>query len=110
MKLLRRVLFATLLVVFAIVIFQNQTSLGMPLEFSFLKWSFSLVLGFWILLAFVSGIVLFAIVDLWRVMMLRLQLRHRDQEILRLKTAAAALTAAAHSVPTTSHPGDMPAV
>jgi|GEM_PF-7039720 len=85
MKLLRRILFVALLLVFAVVIFQNQHSLGLPIAFSFLTWSTSLVLGFWILLAFSAGVVLFAFIDAWRVMMLRLELRRRDQEIARLR-------------------------
>lgn len=85
MKLVRRVLFILLLLVMATAIFQNQQSLGMPLSFSFLHWSFSLVLGFWILFAFAAGVALFALVDAWRGMMLRLELRRRDAEIARLK-------------------------
>jgi uncharacterized integral membrane protein len=85
MKLIRRVLFILLLLVLATIVFQNQQSLGMPLRFSFLHWNISLVLGFWILFAFAAGVVLFALVDAWRGMMLRLELRRRDAEIARLK-------------------------
>lgn len=86
MKLIRRVLFIMLILVLAVVVFQNQQSLGWPLEFSFLHWSFSLVLGFWILLSFVAGVALFALVDAWRGMLLRLEIRRKDQEIARLRT------------------------
>ncbi len=85
MKLVRRILFIALVMVMAIVLFQNQQSLGMPMELSFLRWSFSLVLGFWILLAFLAGVALFALVDAWRGMMLRLEIRRKDQEIARLQ-------------------------
>jgi len=87
MKLIRRILFIALVLVMAIVLFQNQQSLGTSMEFSFLQWSFSLVLGFWILLAFLTGVVLFALVDTWRGMMLRMEIRRKDQEIARLQAA-----------------------
>ncbi len=86
MKLIRRILFIALIAVIAVVLFQNQQSLGMPMEFSFLQWSFSLVLGFWILLAFLTGVVLFALVDAWRGMMLRMEIRRKDHEIARLQS------------------------
>lgn len=86
MKFIRRILFIALIAVIAIVLFQNQQSLGMPMVFSFLHWSFSLVLGFWILLAFVTGVVLFALVDIWRSMLLRMEIRRKDHEIARLQS------------------------
>lgn len=87
MKLFRRFLLILLLAVMAIVVFQNQHALGMTLEFAFLHWRFSLVLGFWILLAFVAGVALFALADAWRGMLLRLEIRRKDAEIARLRAA-----------------------
>jgi uncharacterized integral membrane protein len=66
-------------------VFQNQHNLGVPLEFAFLHWRFSLVLGFWILFAFLAGAALFALTDAWKSMFLRLEIRRKDQEIARLK-------------------------
>ncbi len=85
MKLFRRVLFLLLIIFMLVVIFQNQASLGLTLEFSFLKWSFSLVLGFWILFAFAAGAATFALVDAWKGMWMRWEIRKRDQEIARLE-------------------------
>jgi uncharacterized integral membrane protein len=92
MKLIRRILLLTLLIALAILTFQNQRAFGMPVEFAFLHWSFSLVLGFWILFAFAAGVALFALVDAWRSMMLRLEIRRKDQEITRLKQEAVTTT------------------
>jgi uncharacterized integral membrane protein len=89
MNLFRRILFLALLLTLAVVIFQNQQNLGMPLEFSFLQWTFAMVLGFWILLAFAAGVALFALIDAWRGMLLRLEIRRKDQEINRLKVSLA---------------------
>ena len=85
MKLVRRILLLALLAALAILTFQNQRSFGTPLEFSFLRWSLSLVLGFWILAAFAAGVALFALADTWRGMLLRLELRRKEQETDRLK-------------------------
>ena len=90
MKLFRRLLFLILVIALLIVIFQNQKSLGLTLEFSFLRWSFSLVLGFWILFAFAAGAALFALIDAWKGLWLRWEIRKRDQEILSLQKELAA--------------------
>ncbi len=85
MKLFRRILLIAFLLVLAVLVFQNQKAFGMPVEFSFLRWSFSLVLGFWILFTFLTGVALFALFDAWRGLMLRLEMRRKDREIADLK-------------------------
>jgi uncharacterized integral membrane protein len=85
MKLARRILLIFFLVALAVLVAQNQRAFGMPIEFSFLRWGFSLVLGFWILLAFAAGVVLFALADAWRGLLLRLEIRRQQNEITRLK-------------------------
>lgn len=87
MKLVRRILLIAVLAALAVLVFQNQEAFGMPVEFAFLRWSFSLVLGFWILFAFASGVVLFALADAWRGMLLRLEIRRKDREIAELRRA-----------------------
>ena len=87
MKLIRRILLIVFLVALAVLIFQNQQAFGTPVEFSFLKWSFSLVLGFWILFSFIAGVALFALFDAWRGLLLRLEIRRKDREIADLLTA-----------------------
>lgn len=104
MKFIRRILFIALVAVIAIVLFQNQQSLGMPMEFSFLRGSFSLVLGFWILLAFLTGVVLFALADTWRGMMLRMEIRRKEQEIVRQEQEIMRLQAQLDAQPPAEEP------
>lgn len=85
MQLIRRVLFLSLIAVMAVFIFQNQETLGDPLDFYFLHWASSLVLGFWILFAFLAGAALFALIDAWKSMLLRRGIESRDRRITRLE-------------------------
>jgi uncharacterized integral membrane protein len=85
MNLIRRILLIVLLLALAVLVFQNQGAFGQMVEFSFLSWSFSLVLGFWILFAFIAGVALFALVDAWRGMLLRLEIGRKNREIRELQ-------------------------
>jgi uncharacterized integral membrane protein len=85
MHLIRRILLIVLLIALAVLVFQNQEAFGQSVEFSFLSWSFSLVLGFWILFAFIAGVALFALVDAWRGMLLRLEIGRKNREIRELQ-------------------------
>jgi len=85
MKLFRRIVLIALLILLAVAVFQNQKNLGLDLEFSFLKWHFSLVLGFWLFFAFLGGAALFALIDAWKRLRLGGEIRRRDQEIARLE-------------------------
>lgn len=80
MKMIRRLLTLLLLLALAVALFQNQENLGLAVEFAFLKWRFSLVLGFWLLFAFVAGALLFAAFDAWRDFRHGLNRRRRDRE------------------------------
>lgn len=84
MKLIRTVLLSVLILILLVALFQNQQALGTTLEFSFLKWTFSLILGFWILFTFVAVAALFVLVGAWRGLWMRREIRKRDQEIVRL--------------------------
>jgi uncharacterized integral membrane protein len=103
MKLIRRILLLALLIVLGLVLFQNQQALGTSVELAFLKGRVSLVLGFWLLFAFAAGAALFALVDAWRAMFLRLEIRRKNAEILRLKQENAELAAGRPSIP--GYPG-----
>jgi uncharacterized integral membrane protein len=85
MKLFRRIVAIALLVLLAVAVFQNQKNLGLEIEFAFLKWSFSLVLGFWLFFAFLGGAALFALIDAWKRLRLGNEIRRRDAEIARLE-------------------------
>ena len=88
MKLVRRLILLIFLLVVAVAVFQNQQSLGQSLEFSFLKWSTSMVLGFWILFAFAAGAAAMALINAWKGLWLRREIRKRDGEISRLEKEA----------------------
>ena len=100
MKLLRRILLIALLLALAVLVFQNQDVFAMSVELTFLQWYMRMVLGFWLVFAFILGVALFALADAWRGMLLRLKLRQAEQEIARLKAAAAASPAAGSDAPT----------
>ena len=85
MKLIRRILASILLTLLVIALFQNQQSLGMTLPFTFLKWTFSMVLGFWIFFSLLIGAVLFALISAWKNFWMRREIRKRDLEIARLE-------------------------
>jgi uncharacterized integral membrane protein len=102
MKLVRGVLIFLLLLVLLVALVQNQASLGTPLGFSFLKWSFSMVVGFWILFTFLAVAALFVLVGAWKGVWTRREIRRRDQEIARLEKELAAARLAR------SVPGDEP--
>ena len=84
MKLFRRILAFAFLLVLLVALFQNQQSLGMTIPFSFLKWTYSLVLGFWIFFALLAGVVLFALFSTWKSLWMGHEIRKRDKEIARL--------------------------
>ena len=107
MKLIRRILVSILLLLLVVALFQNQESLGTLIPFTFLKWTFGMVLGFWIFFALVAGALLFAVVSAWKNFRMRREIRKRDQEIARLEHA---LAVASKATGTTGqrHPGDEP--
>jgi uncharacterized integral membrane protein len=80
MKLLRRLLVLLVLIALVVALFQNQESLGTSIAFSFLKWHFSLVLGFWLIFAFIAGALLFALFDAWRSVSRGFRNRKKDRE------------------------------
>ena len=96
MLLIQRILFLLLLLALGMAAFQNQEQLGRPVEFTFLHWHISFVLGFWILFSFLGGGLLFLMVDAWRNLGLRLEIRRRDQQISKLEREA---EAARHTSP-----------
>jgi uncharacterized integral membrane protein len=106
MKLLRRIVFIVIVLALLVVLFQNQAALGRAEQFNFLHWSFSLVLGFWILFAFAAGAALFALIDAWKGLVRRYQIRQRDQRIAQLEAEVATLR---REAPRPLSAGDRPA-
>jgi uncharacterized integral membrane protein len=85
MKSILKTLLTVFLLAAVVAVFQNQRSLGQDLEFSFLKWHYSLILGFWILFAFLAGAAVFALANLWNTLKSGYTIRKRDQEIAQLE-------------------------
>ena len=88
MKLVRRLILLVFLLAVIVAVFQNQQSLGQSLEFSFLKWSTSMLLGFWIFFAFAAGAAAMALINAWKGLWLRHEIRKRDGHISRLEKEA----------------------
>ena len=89
MILIQRILFLFLLLVLGVAVFQNQAELGRSVDFAFMRWRMSFVLGFWMLFSFLAGGFLFLLLDAWRSLRLRLEIRRRDQQIAKLEQEAA---------------------
>ncbi len=71
---------AALLVVFA---FQNQHLLSQPVSLSFFRYGATLWLGFWLVLAFLAGVLLFLVVDLPRSFSLTREIARKAGELAR---------------------------
>jgi uncharacterized integral membrane protein len=71
---------AALLVVF---VFQNQHLLSQPETLSFFRYSATLWLGFWLVLAFLTGVFLFLVVDLPRSFSLKREISRKAGELAR---------------------------
>jgi uncharacterized integral membrane protein len=92
-----------ILVMIGIFIVLNQTELGRTVPIHFFKLEASLILGFWLIIAFVTGVALYLAIDLPRDMASRRELRRKDGEISRLRSELERLTA-----PSPSDPGKHP--
>lgn len=93
MKGIKRILLLALAVVIGIFIFQNQSFLGESGHIRFFKWDVTLIVGFWMVLSFLCGAVLFLILDLPGAIAMKLELRRKNQEIKNLQTELASLKA-----------------
>jgi uncharacterized integral membrane protein len=85
MKYVKRFLVLSFIVLLGIFCFRNQTYLGQRVDLVFLSQPVSLVLGFWLVLAFLLGLGVYMIVDMPRDIVLKRDLRRKTQEIARLQ-------------------------
>ena len=76
------VVFILLLVVF---VFRNQNFLGNKVDLVFFKNPISLVLGFWLVLSFLLGLLVYMLIDMPRDIVMKRDLRKKSQEIARLQ-------------------------
>ncbi len=85
MKYLKRFLFLAFIILLGVFCFRNQTYLGQSVDLVFFKQPVSLVLGFWLVLAFLLGLVVYMVVDMPRDIVLKRDLRRKNQEVERLR-------------------------
>jgi uncharacterized integral membrane protein len=85
MKYLKRFLVLTFIILLGVFCFRNQTYLGQRVDLVFLSQPVSLVLGFWLVLAFLLGLGVYMIVDMPRDIVLKRDLRRKTQELDRLR-------------------------
>ncbi|HLP41784.1 MAG TPA: LapA family protein [Fibrobacteria bacterium] len=104
----KRILLLALIALLMVFAFQNQRDLGTPVTLAFLKWQQTLVLGFWLLLSFLAGAVLFILVDMLRSFSLRRELARRTQELSRAQVEVARLQALPLGSQPPSRPGQPP--
>ena len=93
MKGIYRILLLALVVVIGIFVFQNQSFLGESGHIRFFKWDVTLIVGFWMVLSFLCGAVLFLILDLPGTISMKLELRRKNQDLKNLQTELASLKA-----------------
>jgi uncharacterized integral membrane protein len=104
----KRVLLLALIALLMVFAFQNQRDLGTPVTLTFLKWQQTLVLGFWLLLSFLAGALLFILVDMLRSFSLRRELARRTQELSRAQAEVVRLQAVPQGSQPTALPGQIP--
>lgn len=107
----KRFLLVALIALLAVFAVQNQHFLTHPVELAFFKYKQTLMLGFWLIISFVAGALLFLLIDLPRAFSLKRELSRKSQDLARtqfeLNRAQAQTTSGASAPPT--HPGPPPA-
>ena len=81
----KRILLFGLLGLLGWFIYQNQGFLGKPVELVFFSFRQTLMLGFWLILSFVSGSLLFMLMDLPKAFALKRELSRKSQELARVQ-------------------------
>lgn len=79
----KRFLLLALIALLGVFAFQNQSLLGQPVNLIFLQYNQTLVLGFWLLLSFLAGSLMFLLVDLPRSFSLKRELARKSQDLAR---------------------------
>jgi uncharacterized integral membrane protein len=81
----KRFLIVALIALLGAFAFMNQQSLGQKVELAFFQAHVTLVFGFWILLGFIAGVLLFLMIDLPRSLSMKSELRRKSNELARLQ-------------------------
>ena len=95
MKYLKRFLLLAFIVLLGVFAFRNQTFLGQSVNLVFISQPVSLVLGFWLVASFLSGVLVYMFVDMPRDIVLKRELRRTTQEVARLQAELNRLQSAA---------------
>jgi uncharacterized integral membrane protein len=82
---LKRFAFLIILALIGVFVALNQSELGRTVPIHFFKLEASLILGFWLVIAFAAGVALFLAIDLPRTLSLKRDLRRKANEIARLR-------------------------
>lgn len=81
----KRVLLFALIGLLGWFVYQNHGFLGKPVELVFFSFRQTLMLGFWLILSFTAGSLLFMLVDLPKSFALKRELTRKSQELARLQ-------------------------
>lgn len=85
MKYVKRFLWLAFILLLGIFAFRNQSYLGKQVDLVFFTNPVSLVLGFWLALCFLLGLVVYMVIDMPRDLILKRDLRRKTQDIARLQ-------------------------
>jgi uncharacterized integral membrane protein len=97
MKYLKRFLWLAFILLLGIFAFRNQSYLGKQVDLVFFGNPVSLVLGFWLVLCFLLGLIVYMVIDMPRDIILKRDLRRKTQEIARLQAEVSRLAIAANA-------------
>ncbi len=89
MDVFKRLLFFIIVAVILVFIFQNQGYLGQPVEMVFIKYRYSMALGFWLVLSFLSGALIWFALDLKRAYGFKRELRRKDDRLVEMQNELA---------------------
>ncbi|HKP96829.1 MAG TPA: LapA family protein [Fibrobacteria bacterium] len=105
MKYFKRFLLLAFILLLGVFAFRNQTYLGQRVDLVFLSQPVSMVLGFWLVLCFLAGLLVYMVIDMPRDIVLKRELRRKTQEAARLQTELNRIHAAAAGAPQPLPPG-----
>jgi uncharacterized integral membrane protein len=85
MKNVKRFLLLSIVILIGIFAFRNQAYLTKQVDLVFIRQAVSMMLGFWLVLCFLVGVLMYMIFDVPRDIILKRDLRRKAQEIARLQ-------------------------
>ncbi len=89
---IKSLLFFVSIAIIGVFIFQNQGYLGQPVELAFLPYRYSMALGFWLVLSFLLGALVWFALDLKKAYRLKSDLNRKDRRLTEMNDEIAELT------------------